>query len=790
MTYPTSNPQNKHGLFNGTGFDIVDEQDHGKIVLKSKDSLHQFLKDQLKSTKNTMTNQSKPKLVAVVYTYDDAPKTPKELSGTLRIVGYVKTDCIKNLLDPYDRIKTFRMCTLAVKRADGAYGERMKSGGKKGVSDYNNSESFKAFFEKMINQNLAAITGCDSVGRVGILVPMGKKNGENKDGINYAVWCYVAKLEDVLLSSVLVENENGTSENTSESQISEKGVVDDSDVKLWTPFESNNGNTNEDDGTGLWTPGASMNDEQNGLWQPFQGTNGSNEGTNNKSVGDTGSAFTFDHAWDAQPHKNTSNVGRKRPRPDETNSTQEETFHTNAGAAAADAFYSNLTRSLDTRADSILFHMRNFNGWIKATQIGELDPRRVIPGMKGKSTQVRRGKPLRILDLACGKGGDLGKWILHKRGIGNYVGIDVARGSLKDAALKARKMSKSLRGKCIFTCADLGSDVPGARKNKKMQNLLSWSLAKELSNVNKENDEPVFEMVPGGGIGQDDKFDVVSIQFAIHYMMQTQERARRFFDTVSNLLDIGGNLVATTIDARVVLEHMMNLGEDLHFHENGKCTHVENDDQNNISRNKKITVEVGKGACRLTFDPEIVNGLFHRDKMEDLFGIEYTFTLVEGEDHSAGFGKAVDLPEWLTPLPVLESLAKEAGLELDYAQNFHEYYSNRSDPSLHPNAHNSLYNMNVLNRSGSISNQEWEISRMYMAVKFSKIRESQIVLDDIGKDEGKDNNRAIDMTDPNVQKMYQIAMVKAKKLAGVELWSSLDGDKKNALTLKEFTKMT
>jgi mRNA (guanine-N7-)-methyltransferase len=33
------------------------------------------------------------------------------------------------------------------------------------------------------------------------------------------------------------------------------------------------------------------------------------------------------------------------------------TFHANEGAAAADVFYSGLTRSLDTRADSRLYHM-------------------------------------------------------------------------------------------------------------------------------------------------------------------------------------------------------------------------------------------------------------------------------------------------------------------------------------------------------------------------------------------------------------------------------------------------
>ena len=117
--------------------------------------------------------------------------------------------------------------------------------------------------------------------------------------------------------------------------------------------------------------------------------------------------------------------------------------------------------------------MRNFNGWVKATQIAELNPMTVDETSKKRK---RSNKPMRILDLACGKGGDLGKWVLHQWGIRNYVGIDVARGLLKDAAVRARKMKK-LR-KCVFTCADLGSDVPGRKKSggsKSMQKLLSWS---------------------------------------------------------------------------------------------------------------------------------------------------------------------------------------------------------------------------------------------------------------------------------------------------------------------------
>jgi mRNA (guanine-N7-)-methyltransferase len=102
--------------------------------------------------------------------------------------------------------------------------------------------------------------------------------------------------------------------------------------------------------------------------------------------------------------------------------------------------------------------MRAFNGWVKATQIQECNPR----------TKTNNSKGLRVLDLACGKGGDLGKWAHHKRGMQNYVGVDVARGSLKDAAIRVRKMRKRLN-RCTFSCADLGHDVPGRLRSPTTQ---------------------------------------------------------------------------------------------------------------------------------------------------------------------------------------------------------------------------------------------------------------------------------------------------------------------------------
>jgi hypothetical protein len=53
-----------------------------------------------------------------------------------------------------------------------------------------------------------------------------------------------------------------------------------------------------------------------------------------------------------------------------------------------------------------------------------------------------------------------------------------------------------------------------------------------------------------------------------------------------------------------------------------------------------------------------------------------------------------------------------------------------------------MYQMKVLNRSGTISNEEWEISRMYIAVKFRKVRESTMSYQEDDDDDGDDSSNA------------------------------------------------
>jgi hypothetical protein len=78
----------------------------------------------------------------------------------------------------------------------------------------------------------------------------------------------------------------------------------------------------------------------------------------------------------------------------------------------------------------------------------------------------------------------------------------------------------------------------------------------------------------------------------------------------------------------------------------------------------------------------------------------------------------VNAPEWLIPLPRLVALARECGLELETAQNFHELVqANRDKIDGGPGGRGIRW----LNWQGSISAAEWDIARIYIALRFRRV---------------------------------------------------------------------
>lgn len=89
-------------------------------------------------------------------------------------------------------------------------------------------------------------------------------------------------------------------------------------------------------------------------------------------------------------------------------------------------------RGREARQESRIFRLRKFNNWIKSVLIGKFIPERT-------EEEMDEGRGLFVLDIGCGKGGDLLKWQKQPQ-VQAYVGVDIAEVSVIHAEQRAAEM--------------------------------------------------------------------------------------------------------------------------------------------------------------------------------------------------------------------------------------------------------------------------------------------------------------------------------------------------------------
>ena len=179
--------------------------------------------------------------------------------------------------------------------------------------------------------------------------------------------------------------------------------------------------------------------------------------------------------------------------------------------------------------------MRQFHNWLKSNII-----------YTHFNYIYEDNKQQSILDIACGRGGDILKFYLVKASF--YVGIDISKEGLispVDGAIS--RYNKDRRSKPDFPkMYFIHGDARGLLDYESQNKILGG-----MTNDNKQLIEKFFG-------NKKTLFDRVNCQFAIHYFLQDEISWSNFKTNLNNTLRAGGYFVITHFDARKLIESFGN----------------------------------------------------------------------------------------------------------------------------------------------------------------------------------------------------------------------------------------
>lgn len=156
-----------------------------------------------------------------------------------------------------------------------------------------------------------------------------------------------------------------------------------------------------------------------------------------------------------------------------------------------------------------------------------------------------------VLDIACGRGGDIGKFYYTE--VAYFVGIDIDAEGFKSPAdgaisrYNAFRRKKPNFPKMYFIQADARA-------------LFDYdSQVKALSGMDDLNKKLLQKFFPNVDEGHKRSlFDRINCQFAMHYFLKDDLSWSNFKQNIKNHLRSGGYFIATTFDAREVIKVLGN----------------------------------------------------------------------------------------------------------------------------------------------------------------------------------------------------------------------------------------
>lgn len=168
-----------------------------------------------------------------------------------------------------------------------------------------------------------------------------------------------------------------------------------------------------------------------------------------------------------------------------------------------------------------------------------------------------------LIDYAVGMGGDIPKWIEAK--LKFVFGIDISKDNIENRmnGACARYLNYKKRFKimpaALFVSGDTSNNIRNldaifTDKGKQITNAIFGNGAKNAAELGNG----VYKQY---GVAEKG-FDISSIQFAIHYMFESDESLHNFLRNVSETTKVGGVFIGTCFDGNKIFNYLKDINVD------------------------------------------------------------------------------------------------------------------------------------------------------------------------------------------------------------------------------------
>jgi mRNA (guanine-N7-)-methyltransferase len=285
-----------------------------------------------------------------------------------------------------------------------------------------------------------------------------------------------------------------------------------------------------------------------------------------------------------------------------------------------DVYYNKVSNKTNTRA------LRDFhNLYVKNTLLNKI----ISPGNT-------------LIDYACGKGGDLPKWINSK--LSFILGLDLSKDNIENrmdgACARYLNYAKkfSVIPRALFLNGNSSKNIKSgdAFSNEKNKNIIKAVFGEGTKNAITLG-KGVYNNYGIAKIG----FNVSSIQFAFHYMFENRDILTEYLNNVAQCTAINGYFIGCCYNGKKIFNYLetLNNGQSKSlFNDENKIWEItkryENNEFNNDESCLGYAIDVFQESINKTFREYLVNFDYLVRLMED-----YGFVLLKESEY-----KQLNLP--------------------------------------------------------------------------------------------------------------------------------------------------